>query len=80
MTTSSGVHVVNEGTNDVAIVLPDRTVSGLHLCDTCVTILFGAFRSVPGAGVLPGPPAVTGPCDLCRYTTALSGLLDRGPR
>lgn len=69
---------MNDGTHRMTILMHDRRVTGLHLCANCVTILSEAFRQREDAMLAIGETCWRGPCDLCRYTTTLSDMLEGG--
>jgi hypothetical protein len=72
--------MLNTGTHRVTIKRANggRDTNGLHLCDNCVTIVLRAFPS-PDHLVVISPTPWGGPCDLDRYTQALSALLGVDP-
>lgn len=74
------MHQVNPGTVRVTIMQPGRiNITGLHVCANCVTILRHAWPPPTGAAAVLSASPWQGPCDLCRYTTALVQLLDTDP-
>ena len=73
----SGV-ATNAGTHQVSAVMHDRAIQGLHLCENDVFILMEAFRTREDAMLAVSETAWRGPCDLCRYTETLTGLLQSG--
>jgi hypothetical protein len=71
--------MVNGGTHRMTISMSDRKITGLHVCLNCVTIVKAAWPTRADAMLLVSETPWQGPCDLCRYTTALSEMLSAGP-
>lgn len=72
--------MLNSGTHRMTIAMADRKVTGLHVCRNCITIVKAAWPTRNDAMLLVSQTIWQGPCDLCRYTAALSALLSTGPQ